>query len=223
VPAGAPAEPAGADGGRTEVGPTDPTSDPRPPDPTDVVTDGTEVALPGGGRSGSIRAVDFADLTYPTSVCAEVIDRPPSGGFELVDGEAHAGEDAADGPYRVRLRPDRSFGDVNGDGHEDAALVLECSRGGQPVPTGWIYTRDGSGPRPLAGVDLGPDSLPITGVLDTSLTNVRIRGTSVVTDWDVYLDGDALCCPSKTAVVVWSWTDGGLVPGDPTLTRSAPG
>ena len=89
---------------------------------------------------------------------------------------------------------------VNTD--RNAALVLTCSRGGQPVPMGWIYTVDDSGPRPLAGVGLDPDSLPITGVLDTSLTSVRITGSTVVTDWEVYVDGDARCCPAKTAVVV---------------------
>lgn len=204
--------------------PTGSTTDDPGPDRTDVVTGGTAVSQPGSGATGAggIRTVDFADLTYPTSVCSDVIDDPPRGGFQLTDGEAHAGEDEADGPYTVQLRQPRSFGDVNGDGHEDAALVLTCSRGGQPVPMGWIYTADDSGPRPLAGVELDPDSLPITGVLDTSLSSVRIAGATVVTDWDVYLDGDALCCPAKTAVVVWTWTDGHLTPGTPMLTRTTP-
>jgi hypothetical protein len=205
--------------------PNDPSAPSTIVDPGDIVTGGTTVSHPGGPttEAGDIRSVDFADLTYPTSVCADIIDEPPRGGFQLRGGEVHADEDAANGPYSVALRPSRSFGDVNGDDHEDAALVLECSRGGQAVPMGWIYTLDGSGPRPLAGVTLDPDSLPITGVLDTSLTNVRISGATVMTDWDVYVDGDALCCPTKTAVVVWTWTDGGLTPGAPMLTRSPSG
>ena len=195
-----------------------------PTDPADVVTGGTAVSLPGRSAGyGSIRTVDFADLTYPTSACFDVIDDPPARGFPLVDGQVRATEDEEAGPYTVTLRPERSFGDVDGDGDEDAALILECSRGGQAVPMGWIYTVGVAGPQPLAGVVLDPDSLPITGVLDTSLTTLRIAGPTVTTGWDIYLDGDALCCPSKRASVTWSWTEGGLTPGPPTIARSDAG
>ena len=205
------------------VTPNDPGTPSSMVGPDDVVTGGTTVSHADPTEGGDIRSVDLAELTYPTSVCADIIDEPPRSGFRLRDGEVHADEDAANGPYSVVLRPARSFGDVNGDGLEDAALVLECSRGGQAVPMGWIYTLDGSGPRPLAGVSLDPDALPTSGVLDTSLTNVRISGAKVITDWDVYVDGDALCCPTRTAVVIWAWTDGGLTPGEPTLSRAHAG
>jgi hypothetical protein len=219
---GGPAPTTGASGdGDTTAPSTDPTTTDRPT----VLTNSSSVSLPGGTSStwGGIRTVDFAELTYPTSVCADIIDDPPRGGFQLHEGTVHADEDGSRGPYTVALRPTRSFGDVNADGHEDTALVLECSRGGQPVPMGWIYTVDDSGPRPLAGVALDRDALPITGVLDTSLISVRISGRSVLTTWDVYLDGDALCCPTETASVTWTWTDGGLTPGAPTLAGTEPG
>jgi hypothetical protein len=200
-------------------GPTDSSVPTSIPDPPYVVTGGTAVSHAGGPTSETttIRSVDFADLTYPTSVCGEVIDQPPRGGFHLVDGVARADQLAPSGPYSVELWPSRSFGDVNDDGHEDTALVLDCSRGGQAQPMGWIYTLDDSGPRPLAGVVLDRELLPITGVLATSLTELRIGASTVITDWDVYLDGDARCCPTMTAVVAWTWTDGGLTPGTPTL------
>ena len=204
---------------------TTPTTTTSRPDATDVVRGSTTISHPTGSKAGTgtVRSVDFADLTYPTSVCADVIDHPPSGGFQLTDGWARSDESDADSPYTVQLRPARSFGDVDGDGREDVALVLECGRGSQPVPMGWIYTSDATGPRPLTGVDLDPDSLPVSGVLDTSLSSLRIADRTVVTDWDVYLDGDALCCPSKSAVVVWTWVDGQLTPGEPLLTRASTG
>lgn len=220
-------EPATDPGGRGASDPGDPSApstNGEAPGATTVVPGGTTVSLPGRpGRGGSIRSIDLAHLTYPTSTCADVIDDPPSSGFALVDGEARATADDPSGPYTVTLTPDRSYGDINADGHDDAAVIIACSRGGQPVPVGWIYTVDEAGPRPLAGVALGRDALPITGVLDTSLTDLRITGSRVTSGWDVYLDGDALCCASKHASVTWTWIDGRLTPGPPTITSTAAG
>jgi hypothetical protein len=211
-------------GGVTEPGDVDPPTPTRPTLPTEsIVTGGTAVGHPNGGtREGSVHTVDLDDLNYPSSVCADVIDRPPRAGYDLEDGKARSAPDDPD-PYVVTLRPARSFGDVNDDGHDDVAVVLECGHESQPVPIGWIYTVDGSGPRPLAQVVLDPDDLPLSDVLDTSLRTVRITGSKVVTDWSVYLDGDALCCPTKTATVSWTWTNGLLAPGAPIITRTDAG
>lgn len=192
-----------------------------------VVTGGTAVAhAPGSGGTGradDIRTIDFADLTFPRTACAGVIDRPPAGGYPLVDGEARSPEATPDDAYVVSLSPSLSYGDVDGDGAPDAALILECDHGSRPIPVGWIYSVAGGRPVPLARVDLDPDALGLRGVLDTELADMHFEGSTLVTDWVVYLDGDALCCPTRTASVTWSWTDGALTPGAPQVARFTSG
>lgn len=192
-----------------------------------VVTGGTTVAhAPGTGSPGGttdIRTIDFADLTFPRTACAGVIDRPPTGGYPLVDGEARSPEASVDGAYVVHLAPSLSYGDIDGDGVPDAALILECDHGSRPIPVGWIYSVAGGRPVPLAQVDLDPDALRLRGVLDTELAAMRFDGPALVTDWVVYLDGDALCCPTRRASVTWTWTDGALTPGAPQMTRFTSG
>jgi hypothetical protein len=102
----------------------------------------------------------------------------------------------------------------------DVSLVLECTRGSRPIPVGWVYTVDAGRPVALAEVDLDPDSLPLSGVLDTELAAIRIRGANVSTEWVVYLDGDALCCPTTTATVAWTWDGRELSPGAPVVHRN---
>jgi hypothetical protein len=175
------------------------------------------------GRPLDIADVDFAQQWFPPSACAGVIDHPPTKGYDLVDGEARAGDPATGDAYVVTLDPAMTFGDVNDDGVTDASLILDCGRGSRAVPVGWVYTLDHGRTAPLARVTLDPDSLPLSGVLDTDLAGLRIQGSTVSSDWVVYVDGDALCCPSKTAAVTWTWTDGDLVAGAPTLSRTRPG
>ena len=192
-----------------------------------VVTGGTAVAhTPGTSSTGTatdIRTIDFAELTFPRTACAGVIDRPPAGGYPLVDGEARSPEVSAEGTYVVHLAPSVSYGDIDGDGASEAALILACDHGSRPIPVGWIYSIAGGRPVPLAQIDLDPDALRLRGVLDTELATMRFDGPTLVTDWVVYLDGDALCCPTRSATVTWTWTDGALTPGAPQVTRFTSG
>lgn len=166
----------------------------------------------------SVRAVDFDRFTFPASTCAHVIDHAPSGGYRLDAGVLTSDGDDGIEPFRVQLHAARSFGDLDGDGVDEAALVLDCDRGGGPVPVGWIYTATGGRARPLARLELDGDSLPLPGVLDTALVDLRIAGGTVVSTWDVYLDGDALCCPARLATVTWTWNGSALAPGAPAVT-----
>ena len=66
---------------------------------------------------------------------------------------------------------------MNGDGVRDVFRSSSSRhRGSRPIPVGWVYTVDAGRPVALAEVDLDPDSLPLSGVLDTELADIRIRG-----------------------------------------------
>lgn len=215
----------GPDRARTDpTDPTDPTDSTGQPDASPrIVTGGTTVSHSPGPRANDIRDIEFAELTFPRTACGSVIDRPPPGGYQLVDGEARSPNPTADDSYVVSLLPSVSYGDVDGDGVRDAALILECDHGSRRIPVGWVFSIAGGRPVPLAQVDLEPDALGLRAVLDTELAAMRFEGSTLVTDWVVYLDGDALCCPTRSASVAWTWTDGALTPAAPQVTRTTSG
>lgn len=202
---------------------TDSTGPGQPGGTLGIVTGGTAVSHSPGPRPNDIRDIEFADFTFPRTACGSVIDRPPPGGYQLVDGEARSPNPTADDSYVVSLSPTVSYGDVDSDGVRDAALILECDHGSRPIPVGWIYSIAGGRPVPLARVDLDPDALGLRAVLDTELAAIRFEGSTLVTDWVIYLDGDALCCPTRSALVAWTWVDGALTPAAPQVTRTLSG
>lgn len=226
TPIDAQADPPSADGLPT----TDPVAvdDPeilRPATgPTGVASGGTTVSLPSARPSSGplqVRDIDFAGFTFPSSACAGVIAKPPVDGYALVDGTVRSGAPTDEGSYGVRLATSRSFGDVNGDQVEDVTLILECDRGNRPIPVGWVYTVADGAPRALARISLDPDTLPLRWVLDAELDSLRIEGATVVSTWDVYLDGDAICCPTSSATVTWNWGPDSLMADAPVLKAAA--
>jgi hypothetical protein len=82
-----------------------------------------------------------------------------------------------------------AFGDLNGDGTNDGALVTVCSAGGVPWPeTVQLYT---AGPTWLGGVDLGELTHGREVVKDLTISN----GAAHVT-WMTNGPNDAMCCPT---------------------------
>ncbi len=190
--------------------------------PTGVAPGGTTVSLPSppGNGPSRVRDIDFAGFTFPSSACAGVISDPPVQGYELVDGTVRSGTPTDGRSYGVRLAASRSFGDVNGDQVEDVTLILECDRGNRPIPVGWVYTVTDGVVQALARISLDPDTLPLRWVLDAELDSLRIEGSTVLSTWDIYLDGDAICCPTSAATVVWHWESDALIADAPVLTAS---
>lgn len=78
--------------------------------------------------AASIRAIDPGAATYPTSVCPDAF-RPPGEALALVDGRfgAEWGRERASGGPAIGVRYDSvSYGDLTGDGQDEAAVTLTC-------------------------------------------------------------------------------------------------
>src|SRR5690349_390274 len=76
-----------------------------------------------------IDRVDFANFTYAPDACGPIIDSPPTGGYEVVDGETRNGDPSQADFYSMTVRPEVAIGDLTGDGTAEAGLILDCSPG----------------------------------------------------------------------------------------------
>lgn len=180
----------------------------------------------GAGRAGpplDLHAVDWGDATLPGSVC-----RSP-GPIRLHDGEAVAVPSSFDGPtpnYPQDVGVDVGavvYGDLTGDGRDDAALPLHCNNhdstaAGTTVVTVLLF--DGAaGEAALLG-EL-PSSQPRLGEVPNGMRVRQLLPGRVVGDESFYGPEDADCCPSGRASTTWPWTGGALGTPGATITRAA--
>jgi hypothetical protein len=196
---------------------TSPTT--APPDATTTTAAGPPTTRTGDngmgeGEGNAIRKVDFANFTFPADACGTTFAQPPSGGFALTNGEAANGTPRDEGFYSVTLHVDIAYGDLTGDGNDEAAILLDCNAGTRPVVFGWIYTLGTSGPSALAAITFGGTVQAIT-TSAAQLLDVRIEQGRVMARWAVYVAGDPACCPSGQTTSALRWNGTSLVSDDP--------
>ena len=164
----------------------------------------------GGGTAVGVRAIDWANRTYASG----------EGSFTVKDGSAEFAfdEDGNEvGPDYQPKDPDAYvergyfnvaapvFGDVDGDGAEEAVVISVYNGGGTGQFDGAdVYTlRDGK-PVVLATVPGGDRG-------DGGLYGATFEGTILIVERMMSQDGDGACCPSKLQRERWSWSGGALV------------
>lgn len=149
----------------------------------------------GGGAAGgaSIRSVDFANRTYHSGDAGEIT---------VKDGEADFEVD----PEQPELRGwfnagPPVYGDVDGDGAEDAIVITAFNGGGTGTfSSGEVYAmRAGSAEPVLIGEIPGGDRG------DGGLGDLRIEGGKVLVERYLSTEDDGACCPSKLTREVWRW------------------
>ena len=116
-----------------------------------------------------------------------------------------------------------SFGDLDGDGRDEAALHVVCANGGgtaggQLEFSALIFRAVGGSLRVVGIITpqqpLGPDGphVPLTGLVAIE------RGKVVVSEaWYGSHDGD--CCASGRAKTIWTYAHGKLRPARTTVIR----
>jgi hypothetical protein len=168
-----------------------------PHDPGD--TGLTAAAAPRQGEADGadgFAAVDFANSRYPTTC-------PVGDVVQLVDGTA------SNGGARVRLEGTALI-DVNGDGVEDAAVVLRCNTGANNVFTDALVF-DGA-----AGADLVQ-----IGQIVTGQAVVGVEAGRIITQDPEPAPSDPLCCPSQFLRTTWELDGEEWVAGQQTAIDPA--
>ena len=156
-----------------------------------------------------VRRIDWANASIPGAVCEqdEVItftdgladDLPPYPG-QSWPMDAFAYFDEVD------------YGDVTGDGADDALLTVECTNddataAGRLVWSIVAFSGESGSVRPI-GTITGQHGL--TGSLPAHLGVAGIDAEGVRIEEAFYGPQDGSCCPSGTAETLWRWTGSAL-------------
>jgi len=170
-------------------GPTEPASVPAAPPPGPAVTR-SPVAL--------ITLDALKSAEYPS-------DLPAGKKVRLMDGRyEEAIQAGAATRLVITLHPVYAHGDLNGDGADDAAVVLVANAGG----SGTFYhvvavLNEGGTPRPLAAASLGDR---------VKVENVSIMSGATVIQMVTHGPQDPLCCPTQQATRSFRLQGDSLVP-----------
>lgn len=154
-----------------------------------------------------VHAVDWRTAVLPGSICGA------SQPIRLRDGTAIV-RSTRWRPYR-RIHVDTRFarvayGDLDGDGRDEAALGVDCDNGGGTADGVFAYARvlfvaDGDAPRVLGVVTPQRHALPHAY---PTLLQVSIKRGAVIARESWYRRRDVgPCCPSGRSTTIW--TDGG--------------
>ncbi|MFE5394363.1 hypothetical protein ACFQ9U_07310 [Streptomyces sp. NPDC056568] len=165
-----------------------PTASPRAPGP----------AL--GPAPGDLRDVDWTRAVLPGDFCQI------PGTMTLTDSEGEADSKAWGRVHVAQLAHLTTYGDVTGDGRDEAAVTVGCDNGGGTAAGQLVFAvivltaRDGRlyalGTLPTQHGSSGPHT-PL--VSTTKLTSGKATMTEL---W--YRQSDANCCPSGERVSTWT-------------------
>jgi len=173
-----------------------------------------------GPAPRNLDKVDWADVAVPGSVCG--VGHP----IELRRSRAVVTSTRWPSMPRVTVEAGWNpvvYGDLDADGRDEAALVVDCNNGGGMADgvlayAQVIFTSAGPAPRVIGVVTpqqrRDPNGLP-------TLVTVRIRPGKIIAREAWYGPRDATCCPSGRTTTIWTYAKGRLNAGIPTVERAA--
>ena len=156
---------------------------------TSATTSTTTAAAPTPVAGTDLRSADWGNRTYHVSDDCQGPD------ITLRNG---AWQDAQ-GLFGVRLAG-VIYGDLTGDGQDDAVVMLECfAIGGNAYPAtpNFVFTSNASGPVQLGDAFEG--------------NKAAIVGNTVQTTDGVWGANDPRCCPSSYETTTWRYQNGAWV------------
>lgn len=163
-----------------------------------------------------LHEVDWANVTLPGSVCGA---KHP---IRLRNGQAVVASSRWPEWPRVTVASRWNpvvYGDVDGDGADEAALVVNCNNGGGTASgvlayAQVIFTAAEHAPRVLGVVT--PQSPRTYGA---PLLQVKIHRGEIVAHEFWYGCCDGTCCPSGRATTTWAYSNGVLRLGETVVER----
>lgn len=161
--------------------------------------------------AGDIHRVDFQNFSY-TPDCV-MVDGEPAGNALVV----------RNGSYRLEQEDNHiifgvlsvRYGDLNSDGHDEAAVVTHCNLGGTGQFTeGMVFAMQSGQPALIGRVEGGDRAYG--GIESLSIENGRLVVERFATD-----DGPA-CCPMFIETTALRWDGKRLVQDGASTRRAAP-
>jgi hypothetical protein len=159
----------------------------------------------------NIRTVDFRNVTLPARSC-KYFDWQSPEPIPLVDGKGTSGDPNQTYTSSIEVEgvDTIGFADFDRDGNLDALLSIGCSGGGIHVETVVVPISIANGQLELvAGSNIIATYGHDAGTGDSRLRSARIEGDNVVVREVVAQPGEARCCYTGTADLLWR-VDGNL-------------
>lgn len=165
-----------------------------------------------------IRAVDFGDVAPPGSACAEGLRFTPPAAIPVANGRSTVLDI---GRYtRLEVDPDVAYGDLDGDGDDEAVVHVVCgygANGAEDTVHVWAERRG----RAVHVASLTEPPRSVTGPLPPAVDDIAVDGGRIEVTWTRYAGGDPNCCPSQLTTVTYELDGGTLGRVGTPVTRSA--
>jgi hypothetical protein len=178
------------------------------------------------GAALDLHAVAWANVTLPGAACGA--SQPialDEGTGSVTPIPRRWASDHFYGKRAVTVNTDPNavvYGDLEGNGTDDAALWVNCNNGGGTADGAllydWVVFSGSSGRLSVVGV-ITPRVQP-AGQLPTVL-QVAIKPGKVVARESFYGRYDPTCCSSGRATTTWTYVHRTLSPGKPHITHRA--
>jgi LppP/LprE lipoprotein len=183
--------------------------------PADASATGTGAA----GAPDDIRAVDFGEVAPPGSACAEGLRFTPPAAIPVAQGQSPMLDI---GRFtRLRVDPHVVYGDLDGDGHDEAVVHVVCTYGANGAEdTLHVWAQTGAG-RTVHEASLTEPPPSVSGPLPPAVDDVVVDGRRVEVTWTQYAAGDPNCCPSRLATVTYELDGDRLDSVGRPVTRAA--
>ncbi|MDT7784171.1 MAG: hypothetical protein QOF58_2590 [Pseudonocardiales bacterium] len=182
---------------------------PQPGNSVVVTTAPSEGARPSLGQApDDLLDVDWQQATLTAEFCD--VEKPVT----MANGEAKA-TSTIWGEVEVVVNPRKPawFGDIDGDGHDEAAVNLYCENGGHTASSqlafGLVVVRAVNGTMELIG-EISTTTMRDDAPHVPSLTDPRFEYGAITVRELWYRPNDANCCPSGVSQTRWSLRDGTL-------------
>ncbi|RSS84366.1 hypothetical protein [Streptomyces sp. WAC06614] len=195
-----------------------PPSAPAPSSPAAAVpptgSSPTASAAVVGPAPGDLHEVDWASTPFPGEYC----DVP--GLVRSSDSDQVKEHSRTWGAVHVFRYAEVTYGDLDGDGRDEAAISVSCDNGGGTASGQLVFGYVVFGRSAAGLVALG--SLTArqrpSGVATTRMGGVVLGpGRATVTEhW--YHPEDPTCCPQGRATTVWTYENQRFVPTSPRIT-----
>lgn len=192
----------------------------------DVVAggDATAVAAPGGLAGGlsnlvsgrAIRLVDFEEVDQRGNACAQALPDAPST-IRVTGGQSALLDE--DMLVRLVVEGNAVYGDLDGDGHDEAAVHTVCEYGANGTQDQiQVWDLDAATARPRATLDQPPAGLDQG--LPPTVKDVAVEGGQLAVTWQHYSEDAPRCCPDQETKVRYEVDGDELAPVGEPETRA---
>jgi hypothetical protein len=153
-----------------------------------------------GPAPTDIRSVDFDEVAPPGSACVQGLRFAPPARIPVDNGRSPVLDLGR--LTRVEVDSDVAYGDLTGDGDDEAVVHVVCAFGANGAED-TVHVWRLSGRRVVHVASLREPPASITGPLPPSVSDVAVDGDAVEVTWTHYAADDPNCCPSEQTVITY--------------------